>query len=101
MISETSKRASLGYRTSRREGDLLIRRLVYIAFFLETGLLLIFLPWSSFWSRNYFVAHWPALTTWLVNDFVRGAVTGLGVVNIAAGIADLRPVLSRDRDTSA
>jgi hypothetical protein len=36
-----------------------------------------------------------------VNDFVRGAVTGLGVVNIVAGIADLVPVvLSRDRDTA-
>ena len=61
-----------------------------------------FLPWSSFWSRNYFVAHWPAFTSWLVNDFVRGAVTGLGVVNIVAGIFDLLPVvLSRDRDSSA
>jgi hypothetical protein len=76
--------------------------LVYIAFFLETGLLLVVLPWSSFWSRNYFVEHWPALASWLVNDFVRGGVTGLGVVNIAAGIADLVPVvLSRDRDTPA
>ena len=46
--------------------------------------------------------HWPALASWLVNDFVRGGITGLGVVNIAAGIADLVPVvLSRDRDTPA
>jgi len=90
-----------GSRRCRREGNLLIRRLVYIAFFLETGLLLIFLPWSSFWSRNYFVAHWPAIEALLVNDFVRGAVTGLGVVNIAAGIADLVPVfLSRDHDAT-
>ena len=75
---------------------------MYIAFFLETGLLLVFLPWSSFWSRNYFVLHWPALAAWLVNDFVRGGVTGLGVVNIAAGIVDLVPVvLSRGRDTQA
>jgi len=33
-----------------------------------------------------------------VNDFVRGAVTGLGVVNIGAGIADLVPVMLSRRD---
>ena len=53
------------------------------------------LPWSSFWSRNYFVMHWPGIAPWLVNDFVRGAVTGLGVVNLVAAIADLLPVLVR------
>ena len=55
------------------------------------------LPWSSFWSHNYFVVRWPAVAPWLVNDFVRGGVTGLGIVNLAAGIADLLPVfLARD-----
>jgi hypothetical protein len=51
-------------------------------------LLLIVLPWSSFWSSNYFVMHWPAIAPWLVNDFIRGAVTGLGFVNLGAGVAD-------------
>ena len=70
----------------------------YIAYFLEAGLLLVVLPWSSFWGRNYFVEHWPALRPWIVNDFVRGAVSGLGLVNIAAGIADLVPVfLTREQ----
>lgn len=37
------------------------------------------------------------LRPWLVNDFVRGAVTGLGVVNLVAGLADLLPLfLTRD-----
>ena len=31
-----------------------MRRLIYVAFFLEVGLLLIVLPWSAFWDRNYF-----------------------------------------------
>jgi hypothetical protein len=70
-----------------------LRRLAYIAFFLETGLLLVVLPWSSFWTRNYFVIHWPAISPWLVNDFVRGGVTGVGVVNLIAGIADIIPLV--------
>jgi len=57
--------------------------------------LLVVLPWSNFWSRNYFIVHWPALAPVLVNDFVRGAVTGLGVVNLAAGIADMVPLFLR------
>ena len=32
---------------------------------------------------------WPALQPLLTNNFVRGAVTGLGVVNLIAGFADL------------
>lgn len=72
---------------------------MYVAYFLETGLLLLVLPWSSFWTRNFFIDHWPVLRPWLVNDFVRGAVSGVGVVNMAAGLADLVPVFfARDAD---
>ena len=60
-----------------------------MAFFLEVGLLLVVLPWSGFWDRNYFVAAWPRLQPIMTNNFVRGAVTGLGVVNLIAGLADL------------
>jgi hypothetical protein len=60
-----------------------------VAFFLEVGLLLVVLPWSSFWDRNYFALTWPALRPVLSNNFVRGAITGLGVVNLVAGFADL------------
>jgi hypothetical protein len=63
-----------------------------VAFFLEVGLLLIVLPWSSFWDRNYFAYAWPALRPVLTNNFVRGAVTGLGVVNLVAGVFELLPV---------
>jgi hypothetical protein len=72
-----------------------LRRLFYIAFFLETGLLLVVLPWSSFWTRNYFVIRWPAISPWLVNDFVRGGVTGIGLINLVAGVADIVPLVRR------
>ena len=75
-----------------------IRRLVYVAFFLEVGLLLIVVPWSAFWERNYFALAWPAVRRLVTNNFVRGAVTGLGVVNLIAGFADLALVFaSRNR----
>lgn len=67
---------------------------MYIAFFLEVGLLLLVLPWSGFWERNYFAAAWPPLRPLLTNNFVRGAVTGLGVVNLVAGFVDLAVVFT-------
>ena len=67
---------------------------MYIAFFLEVGLLLIVLPWSTFWERNYFVVTWPSVRPFLINNFVRGAITGLGLVNVIAGFADLSLVFS-------
>jgi hypothetical protein len=70
---------------------------LYIAFFLEVGLLLIVLPWSAFWERNYFAAASPHIATLIRNNFVRGAVTGLGVVNLVAGFVDLIPVLGLRR----
>jgi hypothetical protein len=87
--TRTWRRASIDSPRFRREGSILIRRLVYVAFFLEVGLLLILLPWSGFWERNYFAASWPPLQSILTNNYVRGAVTGLGVVNLFAGFADL------------
>jgi hypothetical protein len=68
--------------------------LVYIAFFLEVGLLLMVLPWSAFWERNYFAAIWPVLQPIVSNNYLRGAVTGLGVVNLCAGFADLTYVFA-------
>jgi hypothetical protein len=67
---------------------------VYIAFFLEVGLLLIVLPWSRFWEQNYFAQAWPPLTAYLKNDYLRGAISGLGVVNLFAGFADLALIFS-------
>ena len=51
------------------------------------------LPWSEFWEHNYFAA-WPLVRSIVMNNFVRGGVSGLGVVNLVAGIADLAVALT-------
>ena len=58
------------------------------------GLLLIVLPWSTFWDRNYFASSWPLVQLLVANNFVRGAVSGLGIVNLVAGFAELAPLFS-------
>jgi hypothetical protein len=94
-------RAWTGSRRCRREGEKLIRRLVYVAFFLEVGLLLIVLPWSAFWDNNYFVLQWPSIRPFLTNHFVRGGITGLGGVNLVAGFADLSLVFASRQSRDA
>lgn len=45
-------------------------------------------PWSGFWERNAF-ARLPFVAEWLGNAFVRGAVTGIGIITALAGLAEL------------
>jgi hypothetical protein len=51
--------------------------------------LLIVLPWSAFWEQNYFASAWPMLHPIFLNNFVRGGVSGLGLVNLVAGVFEL------------
>jgi hypothetical protein len=53
-------------------------------YFLETGLLLLVVPWSVFWERNLFVGQFPLLRDALLNPFVRGGISGIGLVCLAA-----------------
>jgi hypothetical protein len=64
-------------------------------------LLLILVPWSPFWERNYFADAVPLLHDVLANNFVRGAVSGLGVVNLIAGLRDLAGVMASRRMANA
>ena len=64
-------------------------RLVLVVFFLEVGLVLTLAPWSAYWDRNYFAETLPAVHALITNNYIRGAVTGLGLVNIFAAVADL------------
>jgi hypothetical protein len=74
---------------------ILLRRFLYVIFFVQVGLLLIVMPWwPALWERNYFALAWPPLRAILTNNYVRGAVTGLGFVNLFAGFADLALLFS-------
>lgn len=66
-----------------------MKRLLLVALFLETGFLLVVIPWSAFWDRNYFAQALPAVQVFMSNNYVRGAVSGLGLVNVYLGLAEL------------
>lgn len=66
-----------------------LSRLLVLAYFVEVGLVLLVVPWSPFWGRNYFVDLWPALEAVTRSNLVRGAVSGLGLINLWAAMAEL------------
>jgi hypothetical protein len=75
----------------------MFRRLIFVAYFLEVGLLLVLVPWSAFWEHNYFAESFPLLQHVLRNNFLRGAVSGLGVVNLLTGFYELADLLMARR----
>jgi hypothetical protein len=58
--------------------------LVVLAF--EMGALLLYLPWSGYWEQNYFLSHYPSLMHIVLHPSFRGAVSGVGVLDILLGI---------------
>lgn len=74
-----------------------ITRVLFVAYFLEAGLILVVAPWSGFWEHNFFVGRLPALEPLLSNLFVRGAVSGIGAITAFAGLAELAALLGARR----
>ena len=64
-------------------------RLLFAAYFLETGLILVVMPWSSFWDRNLFIVAVPVVERFLGSPYARGAVSGVGVITAVAGVLEL------------
>ncbi len=65
---------------------------------LLVGVLLVFAPWSPWlWESNWLLQFWPGLRAPLLSPFVRGAVTGLGLVNVLVALHDAYARLVSDR----
>ena len=55
------------------------------------GAILFYLPWTSIWEKNYFLSHYPSLMRILLHPSFRGAVSGLGVLDIFIAINMIGP----------
>jgi len=63
--------------------------ILYILYSLEVGSFLIFIPWFPFWDNNYLLFKCPSLRPFLASPFVKGAVLGLGIVNLIIGLHEI------------
>jgi hypothetical protein len=65
-------------------------RVLLILVWLELGMLLVLVPWSSFWETNYFLNRFPVLIPILLNPYIRGAISGLGILDALLALESFR-----------
>jgi hypothetical protein len=73
---------------------------LFIIFCFELGLFLLIYPWTDSWSDNYFAwviqgAIQPVWHTLWTNSYIRGAISGLGIVNLWIAIAEVFRMFTR------
>jgi hypothetical protein len=61
---------------------------IFVLFCLEVGIILTVLPWTRLWAENPLLLGHARLHDLLQQNFVRGLVSGLGLVDIWIGIAE-------------
>jgi hypothetical protein len=63
--------------------------LAFVIFCLEIGVILLVVPWSGYWFENYLSTLDPVWREVWTSAYFRGAVSGLGIVNIYISFGEL------------
>jgi hypothetical protein len=61
----------------------------FALFALELGIFLFVFPWLRVWNVNWVPMQSPGLRAFWLSPYFRGALSGLGLVNLYVGIAEL------------
>lgn len=65
-----------------------ITNIFFILFCIEIGLVLVLLPWTFLWDNNYFFSLTPEWNPLWLSTYLRGAISGVGIVNLWIGISE-------------
>ena len=58
---------------------------------LLVGVVLVMAPWwAGLWETNYLLQPYPFLRGVLLSPFTRGAISGLGLVNVLLALQEVR-----------
>ena len=63
-----------------------ISLVIFVVFCIELGMLLTVLPWTRVWTDNGLLADHTTIKALLGSNFIRGLVTGCGLIDIWIGI---------------
>ncbi len=63
--------------------------LVFIVFCIELGLFLVIFPWTESWDQNFFSSWIPEWHRFWANAYVKGAVSGLGVLDLYISFVEI------------
>ncbi len=64
---------------------------IRVSFAIEIGLFLMIIPWwdnGRIFSENSLLLGYPALRSFLAQPFLRGVISGLGLVDVWLGISE-------------
>lgn len=56
--------------------------ILYVVICFEMGAALFLFPWVPLWSQNFFAGHYQWIFTVAENYYVRGAISGLGLIDV-------------------
>ena len=59
---------------------------VFVLVCVQMGIMLVILPWTPVWTQNHFLLRNLSLREFALHDFVRGLISGLGLVNVWVGL---------------
>jgi hypothetical protein len=59
---------------------------VFVLVCVQIGIMLVILPWTPVWTQNHFLLRNLSLREFALHDFVRGLISGLGLVNVWLGL---------------
>ncbi len=62
---------------------------VYILFCFEVGLFLTVFPWMPLWDDNALLSYIPRVRPVVLSNYFRGAISGLGIVNLLLGALEV------------
>jgi hypothetical protein len=65
------------------------RAVAFAAISMAVGLFLLVFPWTDWWDESYFATLGPWWRQNWENLYVRGAISGLGVVNLFIAVMEL------------
>lgn len=84
---EAHRPVALGRRPHRWYNKALA--ILLVAFCFEIGVFLVIFPWTPYWDTNYIGAVIPQWHQLWDNLYLRGAVSGLGVVNLYIAVLEM------------
>ena len=63
--------------------------LFFALYCLEAGLFFTVVPWTRIWTLNPMLHASPVIAVWADNPFLRGFISGLGVVHLIVGVREI------------
>ena len=72
----------------RRSGAGMVTHILFTLFCIEIGIVLVILPWTPFWDNNFFFGLTPQWDGLWLSNYLRGGVSGVGLVNVWIGLGE-------------